>query len=110
MLKILVKCVSVDHYGFNGRDLHPNDSHIGKTFEVVGLQEGAMSPGGFVEETSDLDHGPDSDRASFLKTRAAARGDGGFQYQVLLCTDGKEWVSFMDFEVEVVDFSKGGAK
>ena len=32
-----VRCVYVDHDGFNGRDNHPDDVDLGKLFAVIGL-------------------------------------------------------------------------
>ncbi len=107
MLKILVRCKQVDRYGFQGRNLHPDQSHVGRVFEVVSIGEGLLTPDGHAEEPRDLDQSEPIVREEYGVCREAALDlEEGYIYKYMLCTDGQgNWVTFIDSEVEVVDVS-----
>ena len=75
----LVKCVRVDHNGFCGRNYHPSDEMIGRTF-VVGRIE--------IEGIGEIDE-----------------VFGDLSYAVIICSDGTPHgsVEFVEHEVEAVE-------
>jgi hypothetical protein len=79
---IYIRCVSIDHNGFWGRENHPNDTHIGQTFRVDSM---------FTEDP-EADNYEDGDEPE---------DDTSYQVFVVHDDTGKRW-EFIGHEVEVL--------
>ncbi len=53
LIGIEYKLLNVDHYGLNGRDLHPRDSDIGSTVRIIGIDSIWKYNDSFIEDLKD---------------------------------------------------------
>jgi hypothetical protein len=116
-LKNRFRIVTVDPYGFNGREHHPHASDIGLTVTAVKMEAQYFAPGGNFLNTEDLTvdgHlspevdgaflGRSAEAAGHLSEpdRARAMEGESFIWFYTCVTDDGRVLDMVDFELEVV--------